>query len=374
MKDIIRKYFKNRPNWRVINGLVILISVLVAYYGFQQFGGIFDSIKTVLTPFIGGFIIAFLFNPLVTMLQNRVFGGKLRGVSAFLVILIVVGGLFFAFFNVIPTLGEQLVALGQSGTQFLEWIAREFQVDLVYEVTRWIVNNYNELLRTIPQWFLSSGVDYIGSTVGVILTIAMTAIISVYMLIDYPHLIEMWVRIFPVRKRKLWEEYIQGLGSTLRSYIGALGLIICIGFTAFAIILSIFQVPNAIPLALVINLLQVIPIFGTTIGLIFVVIVTLPISVSLFVKVMVTLLIYVQFESNFIQPKVYGRAIKVHDLLILLSLYVGSTLFGFFGVFFAVPGMVVILHTFKYLRLLRWRALRKQVQLKRAEQQRQSLL
>ncbi|MGL5915680.1 MAG: AI-2E family transporter, partial [Culicoidibacterales bacterium] len=80
----------------------------------------------------------------------------------------------------------------------------------------------------------------------------------------------------------------------------------------------------------------------------------------------VVLLIYVQFESNIIQPKVYGRAIKVNDLLILLALYVGSTLFGFFGMVFALPGLIIIIHSLKFMRLTRWRAIRTEAIKKRA--------
>lgn len=372
MISAVKKHFKNRPNWRIVNGLIILIGILVAFYGLDQFSGVIQSIQTVLTPFIGGFIVAFLFNPMVTFIQMRVFRGKLRGIAAFLVVFLVGGVLFFAFFNVVPILFEQLVALGQSGTQFLNWIATEFQVDIVYEITHWLVNNYNQLLQTIPQWFISSGVDYIGSTVGIILTIVMTAIISMYMLIDYHNLVELWMLAFPMRPRKILREYFAGLGATIRSYLSALGLVVMLGVTVFSIILTFFDVPNAIPLALVINLLQVIPIFGSTVGLVFVGIVTLPISVTLFVQVMATLIVYIQVEANFIQPKIYGRAIKVHDLLILLALYVGSTVFGFLGLLFAVPGMIVVIHTLKFMKLLRWRALRRRVQHER-EKKRQAV-
>ncbi|MGL5548848.1 MAG: AI-2E family transporter [Culicoidibacterales bacterium] len=366
MNKMVKKYLKNRPNWRVINGLIILIAVLVVFYAFSEFRNVFQSIQEVLTPFIGGFVIAFLFNPLVTLLQEKVFRGRLRAVAAFIVVILVTSVIFFAFFNIAPLIARQLIALGDSGTQFVTWVSTELKIDIVYEITNWLVNNYNQLLDTLQTWILSSGVNYISSTVNILLTTILTIIVSMYMLIDYPNLIDSMIRIFPIKTRKHVREYLTGLGKSLRSYIGALGTIIVIGATAFAIIMTIFQVPNAIPLAIVINLLQVIPIFGTAIGLIFVVIVTLPISVSLFVKVIAVLLIYVQFESNVIQPKVYGRAIKVNDLLILLALYVGSTLFGFFGMVFALPGLIIIIHSLKFIRLTRWRALRVEVRQRRA--------
>ncbi|MGL4624806.1 MAG: AI-2E family transporter [Culicoidibacterales bacterium] len=369
MNKFFEKYLKNRPNWRVINMLVILVAILMGVYSFEALRAVFSSIQQVATPFVGGFIIAFLFNPLVTVIQKKVFRGKLRALSALIVVILVAGIIFFAFFNIAPLIIKQLVALGESGTQFVTWISTEWQIDIVSEATNWIVKNYNELLASIQTWIVSDGVNYLSSTVNILLTTLLTIIISLYMLVDYHNLVDSFLNIFPVRSRKQLREYLAGLGKSLRSYIGALGTIIVIGATAFAIILTFFGVPNAIPLAIVINLLQVIPIFGTALGLIFVVIVTLPMSFWLFVQVIVTLLIYVQFESNFIQPKVYGRAIKVNDILILLALYVGSTLFGFVGMVFALPGLIVILHTMKFTRIMRWRALRKKVKALRVERQ-----
>ena len=369
MNKFFEKYLKNRPNWRVINMLVILVGILMGVYSFEALRAVFSSIQQVATPFVGGFIIAFLFNPLVTVIQKKVFRGKLRALSALIVVILVAGIIFFAFFNIAPLIIKQLVALGESGTQFVTWISTEWQIDIVSEATNWIVKNYNELLASIQTWIVSDGVNYLSSTVNILLTTLLTIIISLYMLVDYHNLVDSFLNIFPVRSRKQLREYLAGLGKSLRSYIGALGTIIVIGATAFAIILTFFGVPNAIPLAIVINLLQVIPIFGTALGLIFVVIVTLPMSFWLFVQVIVTLLIYVQFESNFIQPKVYGRAIKVNDILILLALYVGSTLFGFVGMVFALPGLIVILHTMKFTRIMRWRALRKKVKALRVERQ-----
>ncbi|MGL5530745.1 MAG: AI-2E family transporter, partial [Culicoidibacterales bacterium] len=202
MNKMVKKYLKNRPNWRVINGLIILIAVLVVFYAFSEFRNVFQSIQEVLTPFIGGFVIAFLFNPLVTLLQEKVFRGRLRAVAAFIVVILVTSVIFFAFFNIAPLIARQLIALGDSGTQFVTWVSTELKIDIVYEITNWLVNNYNQLLDTLQTWILSSGVNYISSTVNILLTTILTIIVSMYMLIDYPNLIDSMIRIFPIKTRK----------------------------------------------------------------------------------------------------------------------------------------------------------------------------
>ncbi|MGL5917284.1 MAG: hypothetical protein ACRCZC_06245, partial [Culicoidibacterales bacterium] len=139
MNTMVKKYLKNQPNWRVINGLIILIAVLVVFYGVGEFRNVFQSIQEVLTPFIGGFVIAFLFNPLVTILQEKVFKGRLRAVAAFIVVILVTSVIFFAFFNIAPLIARQLIALGDSGTQFVTWVSTELKIDIVYEITNWLV-------------------------------------------------------------------------------------------------------------------------------------------------------------------------------------------------------------------------------------------
>ena len=102
--------------------------------------------------------------------------------------------------------------------------------------------------------------------------------------------------------------------------------------------LFILEVPLAVPLAVLVFVLAFIPIVGATLAGILAALVALvangPLSAVLVVGVVV---LVNQLEGNFLQPVLMGRALKLHALVILLALTVGTVLSGILGAVLAVP-------------------------------------
>ena len=57
-----------------------------------------------------------------------------------------------------------------------------------------------------------------------------------------------------------------------------------------------------------------------------------------------------QLDNDLLAPVIYGRAIRLHPLVILLGIAAGGALFGFVGTFFAVPFLAVALNGLDELR------------------------
>ena len=102
--------------------------------------------------------------------------------------------------------------------------------------------------------------------------------------------------------------------------------------------LSILGVPYALPLAVVVFLLDLVPLVGATLGAIIVGVVTLfsdfPTDTIIWVIFSV---IYQQVENTVIQPRIQARAVAVHPFVVLVSVLFGSTLFGVLGALLAIP-------------------------------------
>ncbi len=118
---------------------------------------------------------------------------------------------------------------------------------------------------------------------------------------------------------------------------GALTLATCCGITTY-IVLSLLGVPFAVPLAVLMAFLDLIPLVGSTIGGVLVAVVTLfsdfPTDTIIWV---VFTLVYQQFENSVLQPLVYRRAVNLHPLAVILAILVGSTLLGVLGALVAIP-------------------------------------
>jgi predicted PurR-regulated permease PerM len=121
------------------------------------------------------------------------------------------------------------------------------------------------------------------------------------------------------------------------------------------VVLLILGVPYAGSLAVVIFLLDLVPLVGATLGAILVGIITLfndfPATTIIWV---IWSIIYQQVENNVIQPRIQSRAVSVHPFVVLTSVLFGSTLFGVLGALLAIPVAAAIqISIVEYSRLRR---------------------
>jgi predicted PurR-regulated permease PerM len=128
------------------------------------------------------------------------------------------------------------------------------------------------------------------------------------------------------------------IGNAVGNYVaGALGQALVAGVLAYLVLL-ILGVPYAGSLAVVIFLLDLVPLVGATLGAIIVGIITLfndfPTTTIIWV---IWSIIYQQVENNVIQPRIQAKAVSVHPFVVLASVLFGSTLFGVLGALLAIP-------------------------------------
>jgi len=128
------------------------------------------------------------------------------------------------------------------------------------------------------------------------------------------------------------------IGRAVGNYVaGALGQALIAGVLAW-IVLLILGVPYAGSLAVIIFLLDLVPLVGATLGAILVGIITLfndfPRDTIAWV---IWSIVYQQVENSVIQPRIQARALEVHPFVVLVSVLFGSTLFGVVGALIAIP-------------------------------------
>ena len=57
---------------------------------------------------------------------------------------------------------------------------------------------------------------------------------------------------------------------------------------------------------------------------------------------MVVLILYQQVENNLIQPYVYGRAVQLHPLIVIVAILIGAALLGVLGALIAIPAAAAV--------------------------------
>jgi len=165
-----------------------------------------------------------------------------------------------------------------------------------------------------------------------------------------------WVAERQGPERSAWlKRLFDRIGNAVGNYVaGALGQALIAGLLAY-VVLIILGVPYAGSLAVVIFLLDLVPLVGATLGAILVGIITLfndfPTATIIWT---IWSIVYQQIENNVIQPRIQAKAVSVHPFVVLTSVLFGSTLFGVLGALLAIPVAAAIqISIIEYNRLRR---------------------
>ncbi|WP_171014886.1 AI-2E family transporter [Culicoidibacter larvae] len=338
-------------------------AVMLALFGIQWLWPTVSFILNGISAFIIGFIIAFLAHPAVVFLQKRICFNN-RGAAIFLFIVLLVASLVFLVLPLIPQIYEQIIMLKDAIFNLLSYLQETFKIDLFGELaTFWQknVDSFVNYLKESPNQALSA----VNSIAGWSIAAMMTIIAALFFLFDFENLLGRISGTLPYRRRESFTKYFTGLSKEIYAYFKALVLSTVISSIVFAIVLFANGVQNALPLAIVMNLFNFIPIIGSFITTVLLGLVTVPVSLQLTLFAFLPLTIFMQIFINAIAPRIYARAISVPNILVILAILAGGNILGFVGILMAIPILVIILYTMRYIKVRMWRRVRKQAEVLR---------
>jgi predicted PurR-regulated permease PerM len=289
--------------------------------------------------FIAGFIAIALSGP-VNLLSRRM----RRGLAVALVYigLILVPVLLAAL--LIPPVVEQLNLLIDKLPQYVSDLQKFISEN---ERLRALEQDYNITAELQKQ--ASSLPGQVGDAAGILSNIGLGLVNSVFAGVTI-----LVLSLFMINAGRGWLDWIaerQGperaewlkrlfdrVGNAVANYVaGALGQAVIAGLLAY-IVLLILGVPYAGSLAVVIFLLDLVPLVGATLGAVLVGIITVftdfPTTTIVWT---IWSIVYQQVENTIIQPRIQARAVQVHPFVVLVAVLFGSTLFGVLGALLAIP-------------------------------------
>jgi predicted PurR-regulated permease PerM len=136
------------------------------------------------------------------------------------------------------------------------------------------------------------------------------------------------------RIRKATDEIADAVGS----YIGGALAQASVAGVAAWIMLVILGVPSPLPLALIIALLDLIPLVGATLGAVLVGVVTLFVDFPTTTIIWTVFAIaYQQFENYVVQPRIQSRAVALDPFLVVVAALFGGALLGVIGALLSIP-------------------------------------
>ena len=298
----------------------------------------------VISPIFIGFVIAWLFEPLVSKLQNNKVP---RILGCILVYLLILGVLFLICYLFIPSLANQVSDFVKAAPNIFGEIT-DFIVGFLNRLDPNNMLNLNiskdTVMDTISEWGLSIASDLpkhlvnIGkSLINGGLNFVLGLMIGFYLLYDFDKVNIGIYNILPISWKDDYKELTHRINTSLRGYVQGVLMVMLLVFATQSIGLTIAGMEAPILFAMFCAVTDIIPYFGPYIGGIPAVIVGFTISPITGICVVISILVVQMLENNFYQPLIMGHTMQLHPVTIMLGLLIFQHFFGILGMVIATP-------------------------------------
>lgn len=356
------------PPWnRTVKTLVAVVSLLLLALLAWRFSGLIGQL-------VAAAILAYLLSPVIVLITQR--SPLQRGTATlivYIIFLLLLAGAMTAlgfavvgqvtnFINNLPNLVNQIVSL------LSDWLPAPDR-EIVFGPFSFTISTLDwaairtQLLGLVEPVLARSG-QYAGqlatTTLRTLSTILFVWVVSIYIALEIPRLrgyvasvadpggyrrdAELLINQFV----RIWSAYLRG-----QIFLGVvIGVIV-------SITLAILRVENALALGLVSGLLEFVPIVGPVIGAIAAAVVALfqpshLAGLSPFWHAAVVtgaMIVIQQVENNLLVPRIVGDALDLHPLLVMVGVFMGTSLAGILGAVLAAP----VLASAKLVGVYAWR-------------------
>jgi predicted PurR-regulated permease PerM len=272
-----------------------------------------------------------------------------RGLAIALVYLGIVLAPFVIGAILIPPAVEQGVRLAKNLPGYVDDLNEAFDEN---EQLRELNEKYDitQKLDDLAQDLVAD----VGDAAGVVADVGAGLVTSIFAVVTI-----LVMSMFMVARGKAWREAILSfrpphqaerirratdrIATAVGSYVGgALAQAAIAGLAAF-LMLVILGVPSPLPLAVIIALLDLIPLVGATLGALIVGVFTLfgdfPTDTIVWA---IFAIAYQQFENYVVQPRIQSRAVELDPFIVVIAAIFGGTLLGIVGALLAIPSAAAI--------------------------------
>jgi predicted PurR-regulated permease PerM len=286
-------------------------------------------IKDIILELFVALLIMAVLNPLVTKLSKYKIP---RALSVLVVYLMLMGVVAISIAAVVPALVEQTTSFVNNLPKFLGNLGATtfFSEQLLEQLV--------SQLGSLPSRFATVVVSLFSNVLGVVAVL----VFAFYLLSERNKLDTQLGTLFGDKKKAEVGKFIDKLESKLGSWArGQLALMFIVGFASY-IGLRLLGIPFALPLSILVGLLEIVPYIGPIIAAIPAVAIGFGISPVLGLATTALAFLVQQLESYVFTPKIMQKSAGVNPIVTLLSLAIGFRLAGIVGLIISVPIFITI--------------------------------
>ncbi len=336
----------------LIIGIILAGTVLLKELGVFKFIG---SVLNVLAPLFIGFIVAWLFAPLVDKMTKK---GMSRILASMIVYVIFIAFLIVFFRIFIPIIYNELNELIKTLPSITEKItdfinstfdkidSDAFNIEAIKTNILDAITNYG---TSISSNLPTTIVTIMSNLVSGLGTIFFGLIIGLYMLFDFDNVTNLLLKVIPVKHQVEVASLVEKIGSEVRKCVNGTLLVACMVFVCDTIGFSIIGLKSALLFGLFCGITDLIPYIGPYLGTVVATVVGLTQSPLIGLGVFIIACVVQLIESYVLQPIVMSKATNLHPVVIICGLLIFGHFFGIIGMILASPIMSVIKVIFEFI-------------------------
>ncbi|NOY62948.1 MAG: AI-2E family transporter [Gammaproteobacteria bacterium] len=333
MLDVISRWFKiyfSDPEGIILAVLLLLGFGIVIYMG------------DMLAPLLASIVIAYFLEGMVAALTGH---SVPRSVSVLAIYLPFLAFLLFLVFGMLPLMLGQLTQLAQElpnmigkGQQALMKLPEYYPHFISEAQLSEVMTAMRASVATLAQQLLSLSLASISGVFTILIYLILIPVLVFFFLKDKSQIIKWVASGLPQERQvavRVWEEMDQQIGNYVRGKFAEIFVVGIVSYVAFAY----FGLNYATLLAVLVGLSVVVPYIGA-------VAVTFPVVLIAFfqwgwgpdfIYLVSAYLVIQALDGNVLVPLLFSEAVNLHPVAIIAAVLVFGGIWGFWGVFFAIP-------------------------------------
>jgi predicted PurR-regulated permease PerM len=268
-----------------------------------------------------------------------------RGFALLIVICLVLLAIALFIFAIVPVISDQAASIGKNAPDWLDQLTHNKQIQKLDD-------KYDIINRA--KDYISSG-DLVKQAFGGALNISLAilslfgkifvvVVLTLYFLASLPTIKKALYNLAPASRRdrvsRLGDEILRGVGGYVS---GAFIVALCAGLSTLVFLFIVGLSEYAVALAVVVALLDVIPMIGATLGAVIVCAIAFATDVNAGIAAVIFYIVYQQVENYLIYPRVMSRSVEIPGAVTVIAALVGAGLLGVIGALLAIPTAAAIL-------------------------------
>ncbi len=333
---------------------IILASIVIAKE--LRIVNFLISILKVLSPLFIGFVIAWLFNPIIKKINDA---GIPKILSTLIVYFIFVTFIVVFVRIFIPVLYKQLNDLVVSLPNILDKISLTFErimnkfsmdgIDLS-NVVKNISVSIKEYTLNITSSMPKHLVNFIISFFSGLGTIMLSLVVGIYMSFDFDNISIQFLKLIPEKHREEIKELLTNIGTEVRKTVNGTLLVALMVLVCDTAAFTAIGLESPLLFGVLCGLTDLIPYIGPYIGGAAAVVVGFSMSTPIGIATLIACITVQLVENYILQPVVMSKAIELNPVIIIVGLLIFGHFFGVIGMVLATPILALLKVIYEFIK------------------------